>query len=48
MDLFSTNAGLQTIPIEDGELALLAQLPLPISNAEVFARLRIETAWRRN
>jgi alkylated DNA repair dioxygenase AlkB len=46
MNLFSANAGLQSLPIEDGELALLAQLPLPISNAEVFARLRIETAWR--
>jgi alkylated DNA repair dioxygenase AlkB len=46
MDLFSANAGLQAIPIDDGELALLAQLPLPISNAEVFARLRIETEWR--
>jgi alkylated DNA repair dioxygenase AlkB len=46
MDLFSADAGLQPIPIDDGELALLAQLPLPISNAEVFARLRIETAWR--
>jgi alkylated DNA repair dioxygenase AlkB len=46
MNLFSANAGLQSLPIEDGELALLAQLPLPTSNAEVFARLRIETAWR--
>jgi alkylated DNA repair dioxygenase AlkB len=46
MDLFSANAGLQAIPIDDGELALLAQLPLPISNAEVFARLRDETEWR--
>ena len=46
MDLFSANAGLQAIPIEDGELALLAQLPLPISNAEVLARLLTETAWR--
>jgi alkylated DNA repair dioxygenase AlkB len=46
MNLFSANAGLEAIPIEDGELALLAQLPLPVSNAEVFARLRDETAWR--
>jgi alkylated DNA repair dioxygenase AlkB len=46
MDLFSADAGLQPLPIEDGELALLAQLPLPISNAEVFARLLAETAWR--
>jgi len=48
MNLFSANAGLQSLPIEDGELALLAQLPLPISNAEVFARLRDETAWRHD
>jgi alkylated DNA repair dioxygenase AlkB len=46
MDLFSLDAGLQPIPIEDGELALLPQLPLPISNAEVFARLLDETGWR--
>jgi len=46
MDLFSLDAGLQPIPIEDGELALLSQLPLPIPNAEVFARLLRETAWR--
>jgi alkylated DNA repair dioxygenase AlkB len=50
MDLFSPQfpdtAGLQTIPIEDGELALLAQLPLAISNAEVFERLLREIDWR--
>jgi alkylated DNA repair dioxygenase AlkB len=46
MDLFSLDAGLQPMPIEDGELALLAQLPLPISNAEVFERLLRETDWR--
>ena len=46
MDLFSDPASLQPIPIEDGELALLPQLPLPISNAEVFARLLADTAWR--
>jgi alkylated DNA repair dioxygenase AlkB len=47
MDLFPLDAGLQPIPIEDGELALLPQLPLPMSNAEVFARLLDETAWRQ-
>jgi alkylated DNA repair dioxygenase AlkB len=45
MDLFS-DEGLQPIPIDDGELALLHRLPLPVSNAEVFARLLAETAWR--
>ncbi|WP_308622086.1 alpha-ketoglutarate-dependent dioxygenase AlkB [Massilia sp. Se16.2.3] len=34
------------IPIEDGELAWLAQLPLPYTNAEVLARLIAETPWR--
>jgi alkylated DNA repair dioxygenase AlkB len=48
MDLFSHGGGLQAIPIEDGELALLAQLPLPISNAEVFERLLRETGWRHD
>jgi alkylated DNA repair dioxygenase AlkB len=47
MDLFSLDAGLQPIPIEDGELALLPQLLLPMSNAEVFARLLDETDWRQ-
>jgi alkylated DNA repair dioxygenase AlkB len=47
MDLFPFDAGLQPIPIEDGELALLSHLPLPMSNAEVFARLLDETAWRQ-
>src|SRR3954465_10666154 len=47
MDLFSAEAGLRRIPIGDGELALLPQLPLPISNAEVFERLLRETAWRQ-
>jgi alkylated DNA repair dioxygenase AlkB len=46
MDLFSTGTSLQPIPIEDGELALLPQLPLPISNAEVFERLLRDTDWR--
>jgi alkylated DNA repair dioxygenase AlkB len=47
MDLFPLDASLQPIPIEDGELALLPQLPLPMSNAEIFARLLDETAWRQ-
>jgi alkylated DNA repair dioxygenase AlkB len=46
MDLFTADAGLQPLPVEDGELALLAQLPLPISNADILARLLLETAWR--
>jgi alkylated DNA repair dioxygenase AlkB len=46
MDLFDTPGTLLPIPIEDGALALLRQLPLPFSNAEVFARLLEETPWR--
>ncbi|WP_307729968.1 alpha-ketoglutarate-dependent dioxygenase AlkB family protein [Massilia phyllostachyos] len=36
------------MPIRDGELGWLAQLPLPLSNAEVLARLVEETAWRQD
>ena len=46
MDLFSSGTELTAIPIEDGELALLSQLPMPISNAEIVARLLDETPWR--
>ncbi len=46
MDLFDTAGRLMPIPIEDGALALLAQLPLAISNADIFARLLMETPWR--
>jgi alkylated DNA repair dioxygenase AlkB len=46
MDLFSDEASLQAIPIEDGELALLHRLPMPLSNTDIFARLLHETAWR--
>jgi alkylated DNA repair dioxygenase AlkB len=37
---------LVSIPIEDGALALQRQLVLPLSNADVLARLIAETAWR--
>ncbi|HEX8784773.1 MAG TPA: alpha-ketoglutarate-dependent dioxygenase AlkB [Telluria sp.] len=46
MDLFSDGATLQAIPLEDGDLAWLPQLPFPLSNAEVLARLIAETPWR--
>lgn len=46
MDLFPLDTGLQPIPIEDGELALLPQLPLPLDNAEIFERLLRDTPWR--
>ena len=46
MDLFSTGMDLMTIPIEDGELSMLPQLPMPIDNAEILSRLVAETPWR--
>ena len=47
MDLFDIPGTLLPIPIEDGQLALLRQLPLPWTNAEVLARLLLETPWRQ-
>jgi alkylated DNA repair dioxygenase AlkB len=46
LDLFSSGTTLTPIPIEDGQLALLAQLPLPLSNQEIMRRLLQETSWR--
>jgi alkylated DNA repair dioxygenase AlkB len=46
MDLFSTSSDLTPIPVRDGELAYLAQLPLPQSNAAILERLIAETAWK--
>jgi alkylated DNA repair dioxygenase AlkB len=46
MDLFDAVATLTPIPLEDGALSMLVQLPLSISNASVLERLMAETAWR--
>jgi len=46
MDLFAPQTGLLPLPFQDGELAWMAQLPLPWTNAEVLARLLAETDWR--
>lgn len=46
MELFASSTTLTPIPVADGELAFLSQLPLPWSNAEILARLVEETAWR--
>ena len=48
MDLFSSSTALTPIPVRDGELGWLAQLPLPWPNDEVLARLVRETAWRQD
>ena len=48
MDLFDYPDILTPIPIEDGELALMAQLALPYVNADVLARLLAETPWRQD
>lgn len=45
MDLFSSTA-MMPLPLEDGELSMLAQLPLSASYEQVLARLIGETAWR--
>ncbi len=46
MDLFQPSATLTPIPLEDGELAMLSQLPLGLDNAAAMARLAAETDWR--
>jgi len=46
MDLFSTTSELTAIPVADGELAMLPQLPLAASNADVMAQLIADTPWR--
>ncbi|SHH42768.1 alpha-ketoglutarate-dependent dioxygenase AlkB [Massilia sp. CF038] len=46
MDLFAPDATLRPIPLEDGELAMLSQLPLAHSNESVLAQLIAETDWR--
>jgi alkylated DNA repair dioxygenase AlkB len=46
MDLFTSSKILTPIPVPDGELSFLAQLPLSLGNDEVLARLIAETAWR--
>ena len=46
MDLFASPAVLTPIPVVDGELAMLSQLPLERSNADVLAQLIADTPWR--
>jgi alkylated DNA repair dioxygenase AlkB len=46
MDLFAAQPELLPIPIEDGELSYMTQLPLDLPNAEIMLRLLDETAWK--
>lgn len=46
MDLFTSSNSLIPIPVPDGELLWLEQLPLGAGNDEVLARLLAETEWR--
>jgi alkylated DNA repair dioxygenase AlkB len=48
VNLFDSSATLVPIPIEDGELWFLPQLPLPLANDEILRRLVDETAWRQD
>ena len=48
MDLFASPHALTPVPIEDGALALMPQLPLPYSNRDILARLLAETPWRQD
>jgi len=45
MDLFSDNATLTPIPLEDGELSFLRQLEFGIGNEAALARLIADTPW---
>ena len=46
MDLFASSPVLTPIPVVDGELAMLTQLPLALGNADVMAQLLADTPWR--
>ncbi|WP_342115842.1 alpha-ketoglutarate-dependent dioxygenase AlkB family protein [Pseudoduganella sp. OTU4001] len=46
MDLFAAEPELLPIPVDDGELYFMQQLPLPFANAEVMQRLLDETVWK--
>jgi len=46
MDLFADADSLLPIPIEDGELAMLARMPLPAASDAVLQQLIRETPWR--
>jgi len=48
MDLFASPHALTPVPIEDGALALMPQLPLPYSSRDILARLLAETPWRQD
>lgn len=46
MDLFHCDTVLYSLPFEDGELAMVKQLPLSIDNDTIFSRLLAGTDWK--
>jgi alkylated DNA repair dioxygenase AlkB len=46
MDLFTSSKILTPIPLADGALSFLEQVPLSLPNDEMLARLIADTAWR--
>ncbi|QYF96122.1 alpha-ketoglutarate-dependent dioxygenase AlkB [Massilia sp. PAMC28688] len=46
LDLFATGESLLPIPLPDGELFMMEQLPLQLDNDAILAQLIDETAWR--
>ena len=46
MDLFHSDTVLHRLPFEDGELAMVKQLPLRLDNDTILARLLAGTDWK--
>ena len=46
MDLFHSDTVLHRLPFEDGELAMVKQLPLRLDNDSILARLLVGTDWK--
>ena len=46
MDLFHCDTVLHSLPFEDGELAMVKQLPLRLDNDTIFSRLLAGTDWK--
>lgn len=46
MDLFRSDHALCSLPFDDGELAMVTQLPLSLDNETILSRLLVETHWK--